>query len=190
MNISDCDVNAKWRSYIHWKKGGYQAVCAPGAHPPRRYWRERIVIAERGSAITIGSMALQGYARTPTVPRRAFERPNTAAYFVLTKKAQMNQTSAPMTRLAFAARGSGLLQYTATAKMGRNADAQRPMNIAVAIAMILPGIRNAMITLITIIARTPAWFARRERAHSLPLPQTSQIRAVPIAWNCDDRVDI
>jgi len=64
------------------------------------------------------------------------------------------------------------------------------MNIAVAMAMMLPGIRNAIITLATIMIRIPTWFARIERAHTRPLPQTSQISEVPIAWKRELSVDI
>ena len=89
-----------------------------------------------------------------------------------------------------AANSSGFFAYTATANMGRKAEAQSPMNIAVAIAMMLPGIRKAMMTLATIMINTPTWLARSERAHFLPRPQRSQIRAVPIEWNRELNVDI
>ena len=39
--------------------GGYAAP-GSGLHLPREYWRSRIVMAESGSAIMIGSIALQG----------------------------------------------------------------------------------------------------------------------------------
>jgi hypothetical protein len=39
-----------------------------------------MVIAEKGSAMMMGSTALQGYPRILTVPRSALERPKTTAY--------------------------------------------------------------------------------------------------------------
>ena len=140
--------------------------------------------------MTSGSTAAQGSPARLVLPVSALQSPYTDAYRVLMKSAQINHTTAPVIKLAFAAVTSGFLEYIATAKAGRNAEAHNPMNIAVARAMILPGIRNAIITLAIIMISTPTWFALIDNAHWRPLPQRSHIRAVPIVWKRELSVDI
>ena len=76
-----------------------------------------------------------------------------------TNAVQTNQVIAPTSRLIFAAIRDTFLENSAWVNSGRNAAAHSPMNIAVARAMMLGGIRNARPTLATIMMPAPTLLA-------------------------------
>ena len=120
-----------------------------------------------------------------------------------TNAVQTNQLMVPTSRLIFAASKDTFLENRAWVNSGRNAAAQSPINMAVARAMMLGGIKNASPTLARIMMPAPTLFALREEQASnsqrllfgikrevLKCLQTSCPAADPMVWNIELRVDM
>ena len=93
---------------------------------------------DNGRAITIGSIIDQGFERRLSMPNSARLRPKTVESFVKTKSVHENQVNVPTLSDIRAADLDGFLANRVCTNIGRNALAQTPKNIAVAMAITPP----------------------------------------------------
>ena len=110
---------------------------------------------DKGVAISIGSTRGQVPASKVSLPKIAWQIPRGTASFACTNTSQKRLLSDPITRLAVAPALVVRFQKSAPINKGRKADVHRPMNIAVALAIMLPGRIYARMTATRMVKAIP-----------------------------------